>query len=33
MNHEQNSLYYSEGEADEDLIIRDNKEFHEIRIN
>lgn len=30
-NHESKSLYYSEVEADEDFLIRDNEEFQETR--
>ena len=30
-NHESNSLYYSEVEADDDFLVRDNAEFQEAR--
>ena len=29
--HENHSLYYSEVEADDDFIIKDNAEFQEVR--
>ena len=30
-NHEQTSQYYSEGDQDEDYLIKDNLEFEEAR--
>jgi hypothetical protein len=30
-NHENHSLYYSEVEADDDFLIKDNAEFQEVR--
>lgn len=30
-NHENNSVYYSEGENEDEFLIKDNKEFEETR--